>query len=120
MMIDERPGGGWTDVGAVSDVPTRGARRLPSPGGDIAVFRTGDDRIYALIDRCPHRGGPLSQGIVHGQAVACPLHNWIIDLATGRPRGPDADKGCAETVPVKVAGGRIHLGRIADFPQGRP
>ncbi len=100
----------WTDVGAVSDIPRRGARRVPTPQGDIAVFRTGDGEIYALFDRCPHKNGPLSQGIVHGRTVACPLHNWIIDLASGHPTGADEGKGCTPTAPVEVREGRIFLG----------
>lgn len=102
----------WTDVGAVSDVPMRGSRRVPSPEGMIAIFRTGENEVYALKDRCPHKGGPLSQGIVHGRAVACPLHNWSIDLATGEPMGADRGKGCTPTVPLKVVEGRILLGRM--------
>jgi nitrite reductase (NADH) small subunit len=101
----------WTDVGAVTDVPLRGARRVPTRGGDVAIFRTGDGQLFALMDRCPHKGGPLSQGIVHGHAVACPLHNWSISLATGHPLGADAGKGCAPTVPLQVRDGRIYLGR---------
>ena len=100
----------WTDVGAVTDVPIRGARRVPTPDGDVAIFRTGDGRVFALKDRCPHKGGPLSQGIVHGHAVACPLHNWQISLATGEALGADAGKGCAPTVPVELRAGRIYLG----------
>jgi nitrite reductase (NADH) small subunit len=100
----------WIDVGAVTDIPLRGARRAPSPLGDVAVFRTGDGQIYALVDRCPHKGGPLSQGIVHGRAVACPLHNWSIDLATGEPLGADAGKGCAPVIPARVDAGRILVG----------
>jgi nitrite reductase (NADH) small subunit len=100
----------WTDIGAVTDIPRRGARRVPSPMGDIAVFRTGESEVYALIDRCPHKQGPLSQGIVHGSTVACPLHGWVIDLATGEPTGADAGKGCTPTAPVKVRDGRILLG----------
>ncbi|HTI66273.1 MAG TPA: nitrite reductase small subunit NirD [Caulobacteraceae bacterium] len=100
----------WVDVGAVTDIPRRGARRLPSPAGDVAVFRTGDGEVYALRDACPHKGGPLSQGIVHGRAVACPLHNWTIDLATGHPTGADAGKGCTPVVPVEVRDGRVLLG----------
>jgi nitrite reductase (NADH) small subunit len=99
----------WTDVGAVTDVPLRGARRVPTPEGDIAVFRTGDGRVFALRDQCPHKGGPLSQGIVHGHAVACPLHNWNIDLASGEPMGADRGKGCTPVIPLKVEGGRILL-----------
>jgi nitrite reductase (NADH) small subunit len=99
----------WIDVGAVSDVPLRGARRLPAPGGAIAVFRTGDGQVFALRDACPHKGGPLSQGIVHGHAVACPLHNWSIDLATGEPLGADRGKGCSPVVPLRIEDGRILL-----------
>jgi nitrite reductase (NADH) small subunit len=97
----------WIDVGAVVDIPRRGSRRLPSPIGDIAVFRTGENQVYALKDQCPHKKGPLSQGIVHGRAVACPLHNWVIDLATGQPTGADAGKGCTPVIPVEVREGRV-------------
>ena len=97
----------WIDVGAVTDVPRRGARRVSTPRGDIAIFRTGDGEVFALKDACPHKGGPLSQGIVHGRQVACPLHNWNIDLATGQPTGADAGKGCTPVVPVKVVDGRV-------------
>jgi nitrite reductase (NADH) small subunit len=99
----------WTDVGAVTDIPLRGARRVPTPEGDIAVFRTGDGRVFALRDQCPHKGGPLSQGIVHGHAVTCPLHNWNIALDTGEAMGADKGKGCAPVVPLRVQGGRILL-----------
>jgi nitrite reductase (NADH) small subunit len=102
----------WIDVGPVTDVPLRGARRVPTPAGDVAIFRTGDGRVFALMDRCPHKGGPLSQGIVHGHAVACPLHNWQIELASGEAMGADRGKGCAPVVPVEVRDGRIWLGRI--------
>lgn len=101
----------WTDVGAVTDIPMRGARRVPTPEGVIAVFRTGDNQVFALEDRCPHKGGPLSQGIVHGQAVTCPLHSWSISLATGEPQGADHGKGCTPAIPVQVRDGRILLGR---------
>ena len=99
----------WIDVGALTDIPRRGARRGATPRGDIAVFRTGDGEVFALRDKCPHKGGPLSQGIVHGRAVTCPLHAWNIDLATGEPMGADAGKGCAPPVAVRVEDGRIYL-----------
>ena len=95
------------DDGAVADIPRRGARRVVTPLGDIAVFRTGDGAVFALRDRCPHKRGPLSQGIVHGRSVTCPLHAWTIDLATGEPLGADAGKGCAPTVAVQVSDGRV-------------
>ncbi len=103
----------WTDVGAVTDIPLRGARRVPTPEGDIAVFRSGDGLVFALRDRCPHKGGPISQGILHGHAVTCPLHNWIIDLATGEPAGADRGKGCAPPVPLRIENGRVLLGAAA-------
>jgi nitrite reductase (NADH) small subunit len=102
----------WTDVGAVTDIPVRGARRVPTLDGDVAIFRTGDGRVFALKDRCPHKGGPLSQGIVHGHAVACPLHNWSVELGTGEPMGADRGKGCAPVVPLEVRDGRLFLGRL--------
>ena len=73
----------WISVGAVTELPKPGARIVRHDGGNIAVFRTSDDKIYALENRCPHKGGPLSEGIVHGCKVTCPLHNWVIDLDTG-------------------------------------
>jgi nitrite reductase (NADH) small subunit len=99
----------WVDVGAIDDVPVRGARRVSTGQGDVAVFRTGDNRLFALLDRCPHKGGPLSQGMVHGHAVTCPLHAWAIALDTGEPLGADAGKGCTPVVPLQTAGGRILL-----------
>ena len=102
----------WLDLGLVSDIPLRGARSVPVAGGEeLAVFRTGDDRVYALLNHCPHKGGPLSQGIVHGDKVACPLHDWKISLATGEAAAPD--KGCVPTIPVKVVAGRIFVFRAA-------
>lgn len=102
----------WIDVGAVTDIPLRGARRAPSPRGDVAIFRTGDGQVFALMDVCPHKGGPLSQGIVHGRAVTCPLHGRQIDLATGEGLGADQGGGCAPTAPLRVVDGRLLLGVV--------
>ena len=95
----------WIDVGAATDIPRRGSRRLPSPIGDVAVFRTGDGEVFALKDACPHKGGPLSQGIVHGAAVTCPLHGMVLSLESGAALG--ADEGRVRTIPVRVEGGRL-------------
>ena len=100
----------WIEICRVDDIPVLGARRVRRPAGtDVAIFRTDSDRVFALLDRCPHKGGPLSQGIVCGHAVACPLHNWLIDLATGQPLGADADKGSTPVVPLQVHAGRIFV-----------
>jgi nitrite reductase (NADH) small subunit len=97
----------WIEIGRIDDIPRRGARCLETVHGRVAVFRTVDDRIFALEDRCPHRGGPLSQGIVHGAAVTCPLHNWVLSLETGEALG--ADQGSVGTIPARVEDGRILL-----------
>jgi nitrite reductase (NADH) small subunit len=97
----------WIDIGAVDDIPRQGARVVKSRRGDIAIFRTAAGDVFALEDRCPHGGGPLSQGIVHGEAVTCPLHNWVIGLQTGEAKG--ADTGCARRFDVRVEGGRVLL-----------
>lgn len=97
----------WIDVGHVDEIPDRGARLVRAPGGDIALFKVADGSIFALDDKCPHKAGPLSQGIVHGRTVTCPLHNWVISLETGEAQG--ADKGCAHHIAVKIEDGRIHI-----------
>jgi nitrite reductase (NADH) small subunit len=97
----------WSKIGSIEDIPRRGARCVATPRGRIAVFRTADDRVFAMEDRCPHKGGPLSQGIVHGAAVTCPLHNWVISLETGCVLG--ADEGRARTIPVKLEGGELFI-----------
>lgn len=95
----------WIAIGSVEDIPMRGARCVNTPQGRIAVFRTADDKVFAIEDQCPHKQGPLSQGIVHGNAVTCPLHNWVISLETGKAQG--ADEGAARTIPVKIESDRL-------------
>ena len=99
---------GWQVVCRVEDIPQRGARRVARPHGmDVAVFRNAQDQVFALLDRCPHKGGPLSQGIVFGTSVACPLHNWTISLEDGRARAPD--EGCATRFACRVEDGQVLL-----------
>ncbi len=97
----------WIDVGCVEDVPRQGARVVQTPRGDVAVFRTHDDAIFALDDSCPHKQGKLSQGIVHGHNVTCPLHNWVIGLEDGQAQSPD--EGCVHRLRTQVRDGRILL-----------
>ncbi len=101
----------WIDIGAVGDLPLRGSRCVQTPTGKVGVFRTADDHVFAIRNECPHKGGPLTEGIVHGHSVTCPLHNWVISLETGEAQG--ADEGAVETIPVKVEGARIFLLRSA-------
>jgi nitrite reductase (NADH) small subunit len=102
---------GWIEVGGLEDIPRLGARVVRTSRGDVAVFRTAVDEVFALDDRCPHRGGPLSQGILFDRRVACPLHDWVIDLETGQATGPDA--GCTGRHAVRVEDGRVYLGLAA-------
>jgi nitrite reductase (NADH) small subunit len=97
----------WIDIGHIEDIPLRGARLVKTRIGCIAVFRTAEAEVFAATNSCPHKGGPLSEGIVHGQSVTCPLHNWVFDLNTGQAQG--ADEGQITTYPVRLEGGRILL-----------
>ena len=98
----------WKIICKVEDIPVLGSRRVTRPQGlDVAVFRNDRDEVFALLDRCPHKGGPLSQGIVFGTSVACPLHNWSIGLDTGCAKAPD--EGCTPRFAVQVKDGVVHL-----------
>lgn len=99
----------WIEVGQLDDIPRRGARRVRAAdiALPIAVFRTADDEVFALIDRCPHKAGPLSEGIVQGCAVACPLHGWVVHLDSGEAEAPD--EGRTPVVPARLADGVIWL-----------
>ena len=101
----------WKRICFVSDIPMLGSRRVSrAQGMDVAVFRNSEDKIFALLDRCPHKGGPLSQGIVHGESVACPLHNWNIGLGDGCAKSPDV--GCTPKFAVQVNDGTVYLNAI--------
>lgn len=95
------------DIAGLDDIPRQGARVVKTPAGCIAIFRTADDQVFALEDRCPHKGGPLSEGIVHGTSVTCPLHAWVFDLNTGAAQGADA--GLVRTYAVRLEAGRVLL-----------
>lgn len=103
----------WKNIGSVDNIPAQGARRLSicHGGRPVAVFRTSDDTFFALVDECPHKRGPLSEGIVSGDAVTCPLHNWTIGLGDGVAFAPD--EGRTEVLPLRIVDGEIHIG----FPQ---
>ena len=101
-------GNDWTVICRVEDIPVLGARRVARERGmDVAVFRNGEDQVFALLDRCPHKGGPLSQGIVFGTSVACPLHNWTIGLEDGKAKAPD--EGCTQRFSCRVQEGQVLL-----------
>jgi nitrite reductase (NADH) small subunit len=105
--MDMKVKSNWIRICPVDDIPVLGARVVEHDGDDVAVFRTGDNKVFALLDRCPHKGGPLSQGIVHGETVTCPLHGWHIALDSGEAKAPDV--GCARRFACKVENGEVHL-----------
>ena len=102
----------WIEIAALDEIPKLGARVIKTDTMDVAVFRTSDDQVFAIRDACPHKGGPLSQGIVHGTSVTCPLHNWKIDLASGEALGPD--EGCTNVFATKVEDGKVMLALKVD------
>ena len=98
----------YISICRLDDIPVLGARRFNREDGKvIAIFRNGEDKVFALQDKCPHKGGPLSQGIVFGESVACPLHNWCIGLNDGRAAAPD--EGATEKFAVRVVDGAVEL-----------
>ena len=98
----------WTSICRVDDIPVLGSRRVARAQGlDVAVFRNTLNEVFALLDRCPHKGGPLSQGIVFGTSVACPMHNWTIGLCDGQAAAPD--EGCTPKFQVRVEDGTVLL-----------
>ncbi len=104
-------------MGTLEDIPRLGARVINTPVGDIALFRTAGDEVFALDDRCPHKGGPLSQGIVFDKRVACPLHDWVIDLQHGCAQAPD--EGCTKVYPVRLEAGRVLVAFQGDIKSAK-
>ncbi|MCW8947224.1 MAG: nitrite reductase small subunit NirD [Sedimenticola sp.] len=98
----------WVEVGKLTEIPRLGSRVVKTKDDEIAIFRAGDDTVFALSNRCPHKQGPLSEGILHGHRVTCPLHNWVIELENGEAVAPDV--GCVRSYPVRVEGEQIMLG----------
>ncbi len=102
---------GWQPICLVTDIPVLGARRVERPQGSaVALFRNTEDKVFALLDRCPHKGGPLSQGMVFGDSVACPMHNWTIGLKDGCAKAPD--EGCTTPFKVRIDDGVVHLDSV--------
>jgi nitrite reductase (NADH) small subunit len=98
----------WKLICRVDDIPVLGSRRVARDKGlDVAVFRNDAGGVFALLDRCPHKGGPLSQGIVFGTQVACPMHNWTIGLCDGQASAPD--EGCTPKFAGKGEDGALYL-----------
>ncbi len=107
----------WIEICALEEIPPLGARVVATAEGNVALFRAAGDEIFALKDECPHKKGPLSQGIVHGKRVTCPLHNWVLELENGAAIAPDT--GCAQTYRAKNENGKIFI-FLAPALAGKP
>ena len=97
----------WIEITRLEEIPVLGSRIIETDTMSIAIFRGRDDSVYAIKDVCPHKNGPLSQGIMHGTSVTCPLHGWKIDLISGKALGPD--EGCTNTFETKVENETVYL-----------
>ena len=100
----------WIEIGSKEEIPMLGSRVVNTDQGQIAVFRNREDEVFALLNRCPHKGGPLSEGIIYGRTVACPMHNWCIGLHNGEAVAPD--EGCTPAYPVEERDGSLYLGLV--------
>ena len=97
----------WVKIAPLNEIPKLGSRVVRTKEIEIGVFRTEDDRVFAINNMCPHKGGPLSQGIVYGDKVACPLHSWKISLVDGKAEEPDVgETTCFNT---KIEDGFVYL-----------
>lgn len=101
----------WLDLCEVGEIPSQGSRIVKTPSGCLALFKTAGGEVFALNDKCPHKQGPLSQGIVHDKFVTCPLHAWVFSLETGEAQG--ADEGRVATFPTRIVNGRVEISLTA-------
>ena len=100
----------WVRITACDNIPAREGRSVVVGRREIAVFNLGD-RFLAAANQCPHKGGPLADGIVTGTSVVCPLHAWKVDLVTGCVERPaTATQPCVETYPTRVEDGILVVG----------
>lgn len=98
----------WIRITECSNIPLREGRSVSAGGHDIAVFNLGD-RFLAIENQCPHKGGPLSDGIVSGNAVVCPLHAWRADLETGAVLNSGSARSCLKTFATRIDAGVVML-----------
>lgn len=105
----------WTAVVELEQIPVLGSRLIKTRTQSIAVFRGSDNQVFAINDSCPHKQGSLSQGMMHGTTVTCPLHSWKLNLASGEVLEPD--QGCINTYPVNVIEGQVYLQLSPDYLQ---
>ncbi|MFW7381538.1 MAG: nitrite reductase small subunit NirD [Oligoflexus sp.] len=97
----------WYLIGTIHDIPRQGAQLLQFGDRQLGIFRTYQDEFYAINAQCPHAGGPLTEGLIHGHYVSCPLHDWTINLKTGICQAPD--EGQVSCYPLLIDGEDIWI-----------
>jgi nitrite reductase (NADH) small subunit len=96
----------WKEICRVEDIPVLGSRRVARDQGiDVAVFRNDANEVFALLDRCPHKGGPFVARHCVRYQRGLPVHNWTIGLCDGQAQAPD--EGCTPRFEVKVDNGMV-------------
>ena len=98
----------WVRVTSCDNVPLREGRAVSIAGRDMAIFNLGD-QFLATDNQCPHKAGPLCDGIVTGTSVVCPLHAWKINLTDGCVERPKESVHSVATYPVRVEDGMIEV-----------
>jgi nitrite reductase (NADH) small subunit len=91
----------WIRVAPASSIPLREGRAVQLGDRDIALFNLGD-RFLAVDNRCPHKGGPLADGIVAGDTVVCPLHAWKVCLESGGVVRPAGERACVHSYETRI------------------
>lgn len=103
----------WMRVTDCRNIPPREGRAVRVGGREVAIFNLGD-RFLAIKNRCPHKGGPLADGIVCGAKVVCPLHAWSVNLECGSVGQPGDSRACVQTFPTRIENGVVLLELPAD------
>jgi len=106
-MIRHMDGKNWQLIADLKDLPKQGAKSYTIGDRSIGIFRTFHNQIFAIHDQCPHKQGPLSEGLIHGKYVTCPLHDWTIDLQSGSCQSPD--EGQVACYPLLIDGDEIWI-----------
>jgi nitrite reductase (NADH) small subunit len=98
----------WVRVTQVENIPPREGRAAVVGDRELAIFNLGD-RFLAVDNRCPHKAGPLCDGIVAGHAVVCPLHAWKVNLESGAVERPASEHACVNPYATRVDGGIVSV-----------
>src|SRR5213080_4241002 len=92
-------------VATIDEIPEKLGKTVQIGSHGIAIFRLANGEIRAIENRCPHKGGVLAEGMVSGEHVFCPMHDWKISLKDGKVQAPDT--GCVKTYETEIKDGNV-------------